>query len=170
MPALGAGLSRSHTPRALGGDTGAWATAMTQISTVIVTWNQADLTLDCLTALAAAGTAPETTWLVDNGPAPDVLPRIRERFPAVQTLRLEANRGFAGGCNAGARAALAAGADYLFLLNNDALVEPGTLPALLAVIERDPRIAAVSPKVYYDIAGQVIQSVGMQVDPESGQA
>jgi GT2 family glycosyltransferase len=143
---------------------------MTQVSTVIVTWNQADLTLDCLAALAAAGTALETIWLVDNGSAPDVLPRIRERFPAVQTLRLEANRGFAGGCNAGARAALAAGADYLFLLNNDALVEPGTLPALLAVIERDPRIAAVSPKVYYDVAGRVIQSVGMQVDPESGQA
>jgi GT2 family glycosyltransferase len=143
---------------------------MTAIGTIIVTWNQADLTLACLAALAAAGVAPETIWLVDNGSAPELLPRIRERFPAVHYLRLETNRGFAGGCNAGARAALAAGVDYLFLLNNDALVEPRTLPALLEQIERDARIAAASPKVYYDIAEPIIQSAGMRVDPDSGQA
>jgi GT2 family glycosyltransferase len=143
---------------------------MTRIGTVIVTWNQTELTLDCLHALEQAGVALADTWVVDNGSTPDALPAIRARFPGVQTLRLEINRGFAGGCNAGARAALDAGADYVFLLNNDALVEPRTLPALLEAIEPDPQVAAVSPKVYYDVPGKVIQSVGMIVDPASGQA
>ncbi|HEU5098734.1 MAG TPA: glycosyltransferase family 2 protein [Roseiflexaceae bacterium] len=143
---------------------------MTRISTVIVTWNQAELTIDCLRALDAAGMQPANTWLVDNGSSPDVLPAIRARFPRIQTLRLDVNRGFAGGCNAGASAALESGTDYIFLLNNDALVTPETLPALLEAIERDSRVAAVSPKVYYDTAGKVIQSVGLAVDPASGQA
>jgi GT2 family glycosyltransferase len=141
-----------------------------RIGTVIVTWNQTELTLDCLEALEQAGVALADTWVVDNGSTPEALPAIRARFPHVRTLRLESNRGFAGGCNAGARAALDAGAGYIFLLNNDALVEPRTLPALLEAIEGDPRVAAVSPKVYYDIAEPIIQSVGMRVDPESGQA
>src|SRR5690242_3569234 len=100
-----------------------------KIATVIVTWNQTDLTLECLAALAAAGVAQDTVWVVDNGSADAALARIGAGFPAVHTLRLEQNRGFTGGCNAGMRAALAAGAEYVLLLNNDALVEPGTLPA-----------------------------------------
>jgi len=143
---------------------------MTRIGIVIVTWNQTELTLDCLQALEQAGVALADAWVIDNGSTPAALPIIHARFPMAQTLRLEANCGFTGGSNTGAHAALAAGVDYLFLLNNDALVAPTTLPALLNVIESDPQIAAVSPKVYYDTAGKIIQSVGMTIDPASGQA
>lgn len=140
------------------------------IHVIIVAWNQADLTLDCLASLEAAGVAPEQIWLVDNGSGPELLARVGARFPALRSLRLAQNRGFAGGNNAGAAAALAAGAEALFLLNNDALVEPGTLPALAAALERDPGLGAVAPKVYYATDGHVIQSVGLSVDRDSGQA
>lgn len=140
------------------------------ICTVVVAWNQPDLTLDCLASLVADGVAPEQIWLVDNGSGPELLARVGARFPALRTVRLEQNRGFAGGNNAGVAAALAAGAEALFLLNNDALVEPGALAALAGALERDPRLAAVAPKVYYAIEGRVLQSVGLSVDPDSGQA
>jgi GT2 family glycosyltransferase len=143
---------------------------MSRVSTVIVTWNQTELTLDCLAALTAAGVAPTTIWVVDNGSEPEALPHLRERFPAIQALRLAQNLGFAGGCNAGMRAALASGADYVFLLNNDALVEPGTIAALQTALDGNTQIAAASPKVYYDTGERVIQSVGLRVDPDSGQA
>jgi GT2 family glycosyltransferase len=141
-----------------------------QIATVIVDWNQANLTLDCIGALLATGVAEDTIWLVDNGSQPAAGPQIHARFPAVQVLRLEANAGFAGGCNAGARAALNAGAALLLFLNNDALIEPGALPALSAALAADPHIAAVSPKVYYHNTQRIIQSVGLRVDPDSGTA
>jgi GT2 family glycosyltransferase len=141
-----------------------------QIATVIVDWNQANLTLDCIGALLAAGVAEDTIWLVDNGSQPAAGPQIGARFPAVRILRLEANAGFAGGCNAGARAALNAGAAVLLFLNNDALIEPGALTALNAALAADSRIAAVSPKVYYHNTQRIIQSVGLRVDPDSGTA
>jgi GT2 family glycosyltransferase len=143
---------------------------MSGVQTIIVTWNQADLTLGCLASVVAAGILPDNVWVVDKGSIDETLPRIRKRFPAVRTIRLEQNRGFAGGSNAGARAALDAGAENLFLLNNDALVEPATLPALKAALDADTGLAAVSPKVYYAVEGRVIQSVGLTIDPDSGQA
>jgi GT2 family glycosyltransferase len=143
---------------------------MTRIATIIVTWNQTALTLECLTTLAAANVPLVDTWVVDNGSEPAAFPEIAAHFPAVQHVRLERNRGFAGGCNAGAQAAIAAGVEALFLLNNDALVEPDTLPVLEAALWADPRAAAVAPKVYYYNTAKTIQSVGLQVDPDSGQA
>jgi GT2 family glycosyltransferase len=140
-----------------------------RIGIVVATWNQTDMTLDCLAALERAGVALADVWVVDNGSQPAALPPIRERFPAVQTLRLDENRGFTGGCNAGARAALAAGCDLILFLNNDALVELETIPALLAALIDDPRVAAASPKIYYDGTSRIIQAVGLRVDPDSGQ-
>lgn len=141
-----------------------------QIHTIIVAWNQPALTADCIAALVAAGVAPASIWLVDNGSVPALLPQIGARFPGLRGLRLAANRGFAGGNNVGVAAALAAGAEALFLLNNDALAEPGTLPALAAALAADRGLAAVAPKVYYATEGRVIQSVGLRVDRASGQA
>jgi GT2 family glycosyltransferase len=143
---------------------------MNRIGVVIATWNQIDLTLACVAALDAGGVALGDVWVVDNGSQPAALPCIRERFPDVQVLRLGANRGFTGGYNAGARAALAAGVDAILLLNDDALVEPQTIPELRAALLADERIAAASPKVYFDGTPHIIQSVGLGIDVDSGHA
>lgn len=139
-----------------------------RIGTVIVTWNQTALTLAGLGALEAAGVALGDVWLVDNGSEPPARPQVAARFPAVRLLRLERNRGFAGGTNAGAAAALEAGCDALLLLNNDALLPPGALPALAQALEHDPGLAAVSPMVCYQARPDTIQAVGLWVDPDSG--
>ncbi len=141
---------------------------MNRIGIVVATWNQTEMTLVCLAALEAAGVALADIWVVDNGSQPEALPRIRERFPAAQTLRLTDNRGFTGGYNAGVRAALADGVDAILLLNDDALVEPQTIPQLRSALIEDERIAAASPKVYFDGTPDIIQSAGLRVDPDSG--
>jgi GT2 family glycosyltransferase len=127
-----------------------------------------ELTLDCLESLRAAGVAEDSIWLVDNGSQPSAAPQVLARFPAVQLVRSETNIGFTGGCNAGARAALPISPDAIFFLNNDALVEPETIPALGAALVADVRIAAVGPKIYYHGTPRVFQTVGMRVDPDSG--
>jgi GT2 family glycosyltransferase len=143
---------------------------LAMIATIIVTWNQGDRLLACLSALEGGGVAQEQIWLVDNGSRPPIAERVESRFPRLRLLRMERNYGFAAGHNAGVRAALDAGADLLFLLNDDAEIEADTLPALARVLAEDPKLAAVSPKVYYHGTAKVIQSVGLRVDPERAAA
>jgi hypothetical protein len=138
------------------------------IATIIVTWNQPDLVVTCLEHLAATAGLTTETWLVDNGSQPPIGPLVQERFPALRVIRLERNFGFAIGQNVGIRAALAAGAEFVFLLNDDAVVEPSTLPLLVAALRADPQLAAVGPLVYHHGSAHVIQSAGIRVDANSG--
>jgi GT2 family glycosyltransferase len=65
----------------------------------------------------------------------------------IQTIRAEKNGGFAAGANYGIRAALAGGADYVWLLNNDTLVEPDCLGSLVASMEGSPEFGVASPVI-----------------------
>lgn len=77
--------------------------------------------------------------------APDMTRRCIRSLPEGVSVILidnsETNRGFAAGCNAGIKQALDAGAGYVWLLNNDAIVQPDTLDKLLAKVA--PRVGAV---------------------------
>jgi GT2 family glycosyltransferase len=79
-----------------------------------------------------------------------------------------ANLGFAAGSNVGIRWALGAGCDFVWLLNNDTVVAPRTLSALIAGAERDSRAGAVgSVQLDYSRPGRV-QMVGGRVFPALG--
>lgn len=84
--------------------------------------------------------------LVDNGGDPDIQGYARtmaERFPAtVRCIFNAENLGFAGANNVGLRAAQ--DSEYVVLLNDDVIVTPGWLGALLRYLD-DPQIGLVGP-------------------------
>jgi glycosyltransferase involved in cell wall biosynthesis len=80
----------------------------------------------------------------------------------VRVIENEENRGFVGACNQGAEAARGR---YLLFLNNDTVVLPGWLDALVETVERDARAGAVGSLFLYpdgriQEAGSVIWSNG----------
>src|SRR5262249_53668529 len=86
---------------------------------LVLNWNNPHVAVAWVANLAAADLGGATIWVVDNGSADGSVEAIRARFPAVRTVALPENRGYAGGNNAGIRAALEAGARAVLLLNND---------------------------------------------------
>jgi GT2 family glycosyltransferase len=100
---------------------------------VILNWNCAPDTIRCLRAVAAGVPAPEIV-VVDNGSVDDSVARLKDE--PVTLLSLGDNLGYAGGMNAGIRAAYARGARWVWLLNADAVPRPGALAALLRVADR----------------------------------
>src|SRR5262245_32420992 len=80
------------------------------VTIVVLNWNGGRDTVDCLESLGQADLDGASVLVVDNGSRDDSLERIRSRFPAQRILALPDNRGYAGGNNAGMRAALEAGA------------------------------------------------------------
>jgi GT2 family glycosyltransferase len=78
-------------------------------------------------------------------------------------IALDENRGFAGGCNVGIRAALDAGAGAVLLLNNDTEVAPDFLPPMLAVLNRRRWVAAVSGAVFRADSRQVLDCAWLDI-------
>jgi hypothetical protein len=114
-----------------------------------LTWNQKSDVLECLASLTKLDYPNYEIVVVDNGSTDGTFHAIRGAFPQVHIVKHSENLGCAEGVNGEIRYALQAGADYLFIIANDAVVEPSTLKELVLVAEKDPKIGIVSPKVYY---------------------
>jgi len=72
--------------------------------------------------------------LVDNGSDDHDGEQLKQQFDDITLLRLAENFGFSGGCNAGIDYGLDKQSDFVWLLNNDAVVLPDTLRDIYATI------------------------------------
>jgi GT2 family glycosyltransferase len=126
---------------------------------VVLNWNGGDDTLAALESLRGV-----ESICVDNGSTDGSDVAVAERFPEVELLRLGENRGFAGGTNAGIRRALERGADWVLLLNNDAVAQPGLADALGRAAR--PEVGLLACKVVYP-DGRV-QYAGARVNARLG--
>jgi GT2 family glycosyltransferase len=123
--------------------------ASPQVWCVVVNWNGAANSIECLTALKSCTYSELTVLLVDNGSTDDSVQRIKVAHPDILLLESSTNLGFSGGNNIGLRYALAHHADYIWLLNNDTKPAPDALSALVEKAESDRRIGAVGSVCYY---------------------
>ncbi|HEU4367458.1 MAG TPA: glycosyltransferase family 2 protein [Methylomirabilota bacterium] len=88
-------------------------------------------------------------WLtvIDNGPDRGAARWFGEHAPGIRVLVSGHNLGYAGGNALGMQEALAAGADYVFVVTQDTRLEPDAMPALVEVAEAQPSAGAVQPKL-----------------------
>ncbi len=115
------------------------------VSVCIVNWNCRDYLQACLQSLreAALEVALEVL-VVDNGSSDGAADMVAELFPEVVLIRNAENVGFARGNN---QAAELARGRYLFFLNNDTVVPPGTLRGLLDYAQAHPEAGILGPQL-----------------------
>ena len=128
---------------------------MTTASVIVINWNGAPFLSQCLEALLREATPDDEIILVDNASTDDSVEQVRSRFPDVTLICNERNLGYAGGANAGLRAARG---DVLVLLNPDVQVQRGWLAALRKALE-DQAVGVAGCKLYYP-DGKTIQHAG----------
>lgn len=121
-----------------------------RVGAVILNYRGADDTIACLDSLASL-TTPVRTIVVDNGSGEGSVERIRAGHGDVALIVNDENIGFAAGNNVAIERLLADGAEFVWVLNNDTTVEPGTLAAMLDIAASDDRLGAVG-SVIYDMA------------------
>lgn len=119
--------------------------AAVRAAVVVLNWNGWANTLSCLDGLDDLATEHDLV-VVDNGSTDRSEERIRQARPGVHVLQTGANLGYAGGNNAGVRRALGGGAEFVWLLNNDARPHPAALAALIAAA-RPPDVGIVASAV-----------------------
>jgi hypothetical protein len=146
--------------------------AFTPVAIIVLTWNQRDLTLDCLASLAEMEYPEERLQVivVDNGSRDGTAAAVRERYPHVTVLENGDNLGFAEGNNVGIRHALQGPAQHIMLLNNDTVVDRQMLAELITIMDQHPEVGIVGPKMLYFEPSNVIWCAGNRIDWRSGKS
>jgi len=120
-----------------------------RVAVIVVNWNRKDLTAETIESLIEDGYPELQIIVVDNGSKDGSADFLAIKFPKIRIIRYNRNLGFARGNNQGIEVALAADADYLFFLNNDATVVPGCIRTLVDLLEETPTAGAVGPFIVY---------------------
>jgi rhamnopyranosyl-N-acetylglucosaminyl-diphospho-decaprenol beta-1,3/1,4-galactofuranosyltransferase len=122
---------------------------MDRVWAIVVTRDRCALLRECLAALRAQTRPVDRILVVDSASSDgtaDALAALDE--PRLVLERLERNLGSAGGYAHGIARATADGADWLWIMDDDAEPEPEALAALLAAPEAgDPGVAALAGAV-----------------------
>jgi len=130
------------------------------VITVILNTNRRQDTLDALRSLAASTYRNQQVIVLDNASTDGSVDAIRKDYPSVQVISLKSNLGYAGNNNVGIQAAMDQNADWVFVLNEDTILDPECLTRLVEVGERDSKNGILGPLVYHYDDPAVIQSAG----------
>lgn len=113
-----------------------------RLAAIVVTYNRRELLQTCLRGIAAQTRIPDITIIVDNASTDCtsewLLRWLPDHLPKSKLLTLEENQGGAGGFAAGIQHAFDAGADWIWLMDDDAAPHPVALEELL-LVATDPR-------------------------------
>lgn len=107
------------------------------VTAVIVTFNRRALLEKCLLGIATQTRAPDTVLVVDNA-STDGTPTwaaqwLPHRLPQAKLIALQQNTGGAGGFSEGLRAAVEGGADWVWMMDDDAEPHVDALAELIKV-------------------------------------
>lgn len=134
-----------------------------RVCTIVLNYNDLTNTVETLKSVGALTYENNSLLLVENSTEKEIIEKIRSRFPSLEIIENESNQGYAGGNNVGLRKAIEMGADYIFLLNNDVMLENGVIEKLASAMERAPKCAACQPLVAYFHDNDRIWSAGTEM-------
>jgi GT2 family glycosyltransferase len=129
---------------------------MKKVSIITVNFNQPQVTEELLKSIPATYPNIEVI-VVDNGSNSGLPTAWQVNYPDVKFIRSELNLGFAGGNNLGIKSA---SGDYLFFVNNDTEFTPDLVNKLVAVLDSNPPVGMISPKIKYYADKNLIQYAG----------
>ncbi len=120
-----------------------------RVVAVVLTWRGLEDTRRCLQSLLKVNYARLGIVVVDNASGDGTVPALKAEFPGVSILERTANDGYAAGNNAGIILALEQKADFVLILNNDVVVDPGFLQPMVDCFGRHPDAGVVTCKAHF---------------------
>ena len=115
-----------------------------KILVIVVTYNGLRWLERCLGSVRASE-VPADLYVWDNDSVDGSADFVAGHFPEAKLVRSADNLGFAEANNLGMRYALDKGYDYVYLLNQDAWLEPSTLGTLVSAHQAHPEYGVLSP-------------------------
>ncbi|MHB8173212.1 MAG: glycosyltransferase family 2 protein [Nitrospirota bacterium] len=116
---------------------------------IVLNYNRRDDTLECLRSLFHMDYPNFKVLVVDNASSDGTADAARKAYPQAEVLENEKNLMYAGGNNEGIRFALAHGADWILLLNNDTVVDGHLVSEMINAAYAHPEAGVLGPMIYY---------------------
>ena len=134
-----------------------------KVSIVIVNFKGYQDTEECLQSLSKLDYANFDVILVDNCSDKHKAKALNQKFPQTKLIIQERNLGFTGANNLGIKEALKNGANYVFLLNNDTLIEKDCLKKLINEMEKNEKLGIIGPLVVDYFDKNTVQNAGSKI-------
>jgi N-acetylglucosaminyl-diphospho-decaprenol L-rhamnosyltransferase len=112
------------------------------VGAVVVNYNAGGHLVDCVRSLRSAGV--DEVVVVDNASVDASLATLAAADPDATVVHAGRNFGYGGGVN---RGLAALNHEYVLVLNADVVVEAGAVPVLAAVLDAEPGVGIVGPRV-----------------------
>ncbi|MFT5442275.1 MAG: GT2 family glycosyltransferase [Myxococcota bacterium] len=124
---------------------------MIDLSIIILNFNTKSLLLDCIESAlsgveASSRKLEHEVFVVDNGSSDGSAAAVRSAYPAVTTIALERNVGFAGGNNVAIERARGR---IVLLLNTDVILAPDAIEQGVAALEASPNAGAAGVQLVH---------------------
>ncbi len=129
---------------------------MIKIFSIVVTYNGAPWIEKCLHHLFKSDIQTEVI-IIDNASTDNTL-ELLTPFQNIHLIKGEKNLGFGQANNIGIELALKQGADFIFLLNQDAYVFSDTIFKLSEALKKDPGFGILSP-LQLEVTGKAIEPI-----------
>lgn len=131
-----------------------------KVSIIILNWNGLKDTIECLESVQKIDYPNFDIIVVDNGSTDGSVAAIKESFSDITLIQNKENLGYAEGNNVGIRYALNNNSDFIFILNNDTVVDTNILNAFIDAANVYSDAGIFGAKVYYYSEPRKICSIG----------
>ena len=131
---------------------------------VVLNYNGGEDVLACLETLAKQTHPALDVLVIDNASTDGSREAVAARFPGVEVVPNHRNLGYCVANNQGLQRVLEGGYHAGLLLNNDVVLEPDAVAALVAALFCDPSVGVVGPEVLFEPERHLIWCAGGQLD------
>ena len=118
---------------------------MDKVAIVILNWNGEKFLQQFIPSLTYyTKSEGAVLYVADNASTDGSIAFLQKEFPAIKTIKLDKNYGFASGYN---KALSQIDAEYFVLLNSDVELTEGWLEPLINYMDNNPDVGACQPKI-----------------------
>ena len=136
-------------------------TSLPMVQIVIVNWNGKDDLLECLASIGRLN-YPKTNYnvlVVDNGSNDGSQTAVSKNYPDVCLLQNNKNIGYVKAVNQGIEYSLDHRVDFIWIFNNDVIVQEDSLNKLTEIGQQDRTIGVIAPIIYsYDNIEEIVNA------------
>lgn len=114
------------------------------LSVIIISYNTADLIVDCVKSVLRSVNVNLEIFVVDNASQDNTLEVLRNSFKSLNLVANKENRGFGAANN---QVLYQCAGRYIVFLNPDTIVKPNTFFTMVAYMDSNPDVGLAGPKV-----------------------